>query len=231
MKFDLHSHSSYSYDGYTTYNEYLNYDGNIDVLAITDHNNFDFHYRYQKSNDGKAYRVGKLIIIPGEEIMTCDAGEIVGLFLKESISSGLTLKNTILQIKSQGGIVYIPHPFDLYRRKSRPNIKAVKKFINEVDIIEIENGKYLTRFESLIARRFATSNKKMCGAGSDAHKISEVGQVFLEMKYNEEVITKDDLIKLLEHKYSVHTKKKSIILRVIKKLKKMVNNGTNSNFK
>ena len=45
-------------------------------------------------------------------------GEIIGLFINEKISPGKSPRDTMLEIKKQGGIVYIPHPYDEKRYKT-----------------------------------------------------------------------------------------------------------------
>ena len=50
-------------------------------------------------------------VIPGIELSTSD-GEVVGLYIWENIPAGLSLLGAVERIKGQGGIVYLPHPFD-----------------------------------------------------------------------------------------------------------------------
>ena len=50
-------------------------------------------------------------MIVGEEIMT-SSGEIIGLYLNEEIPAGLSCDETIDRIIGQGGVVYVPHPYD-----------------------------------------------------------------------------------------------------------------------
>ncbi|AST93637.1 hypothetical protein BC6307_21400 [Sutcliffiella cohnii] len=224
MLLDLQIHSNFSYDGSITYEELLIYDGNIDVVAVTDHNNFDFHYKHRENTIGETYKIGKLTVIPAEEIMTCDAGEIIGLFLKEHVQEGLTLSETIKMIKSQNGLVYVPHPFDLYRKKSRPKMKRVTELIKEVDIVEINNGKYFTRFEFMIANSYANKYSKPYSAGSDAHKIEELGRTWIEVNDKKSITNSLDLLSLLRGPTKVIKHKPNALKRVIKKFKKVVIN-------
>jgi hypothetical protein len=53
-----------------------------------------------------------LIVIPGEEIKTDEQGEVIGLFLEREIPRGMTFADTVAAIREQGGLVYVPHPFD-----------------------------------------------------------------------------------------------------------------------
>lgn len=217
LKIDLHNHSSFSYDGKITYEEILTYTGVLDVIAITDHNNFGFHEKYMKI-PGEPYSLGKLLIIPGEEILTSDGGEIIGLFLKKGIPKGLSFEKTIEHIKNQGGITLIPHPFDLYRVKSRPSIKKVIRNISSIDIIEVNNGKYFM-FESFKAKKFALKYNKVISVGSDAHKINDLGKTYLISKELNKPIKTIDLVNILKSTNNeIKYHKKKVIYRIMKKI-------------
>jgi predicted metal-dependent phosphoesterase TrpH len=222
MLLDLQVHSNYSYDGKITYDELLSYAGVIDVIAITDHNNFDFHYRHRGNRIGVAYKLGNLQIIPAEEIMTSDAGEIIGLFLKDYVQEGLTMSETIKDIKKQNGLVYVPHPFDLYRKKSRPNMRTVTELINEVDIVEVNNGKYFTRYEHLKANTYALKYNKPISAGSDAHKFEELGRTWIEVKSKTPLSTSRDLLSMLNGPVSIVKHNPKALKRIVNKVKKVV---------
>src|SRR6266702_4633076 len=108
-KVDLHSHSIISYDGGIAPREYerLLNTNVLDVIAITDHNEISLAQMLHK-------QLGEKIIV-GEEIGTAD-GEIIGLFLQEKIAPGGTALETVAQIVLQGGLIYIPHPFEVFRK-------------------------------------------------------------------------------------------------------------------
>src|SRR6266576_5491693 len=103
-KIDLHTHSIISQDGGITASQYekILQAGVLDCIAITDHNETSFARIMHK-------KLGDRIII-GEEISTPE-GEIIGLFLTETIPGGIRLDEAIASIKHQGGLVYLPHPF------------------------------------------------------------------------------------------------------------------------
>src|SRR5579864_5975300 len=106
---DLHTHSIISQDGGITAAQYekLLQSGELDCIAITDHNETSFARIMHK-------KLGDRIVI-GEEILTRD-GEIIGLYLKETIPAGIDLDEAVASIKYQGGLVYIPHPFERVRK-------------------------------------------------------------------------------------------------------------------
>lgn len=106
-------------------------------------------------------------------------GELIGLFLKEAVPAGLAPKETALRIKNQGGLVYLEHPYDQFRRHLTE--EGIEALADLVDIVEVFNGrsdaKANRRAEDLCAILGAAP-----GAGSDAHKISEIGSVYVEME-------------------------------------------------
>lgn len=108
-KIDLHTHSIISHDGGLTAQQYtkLIESKMLDYIAITDHNETQFARIMQQ-------KLGSKIII-GEEIATTE-GEIIGLHLKQTIPKGMTPEETVRAIKQQNGLVYIPHPFEIFKR-------------------------------------------------------------------------------------------------------------------
>lgn len=168
-RLDLHTHSSASPDGGISENQYRRAleSGLLDYLAITDHNRIDFATRLRAG-------LGDQVIV-GEEIMTT-AGEIIGLYLERPIQPGLSPQETIKQIKQQGGLVYIPHPFETIRKGLHP---AVLEDIYElVDIIETCNGRAFLQNRSQQAVVWARLNQVVTAASSDAHGFKGLGKTF-----------------------------------------------------
>ena len=79
----------------------------LGAIAVTDHNRFGGAPEAVELARGR-----KLTVIPGEEVKTDGQGEVIGLFLEEEIPRGLSFADTIAAIRAQGGLVYLPHPFD-----------------------------------------------------------------------------------------------------------------------
>uniref|UniRef100_A0A7V4NF03 PHP domain-containing protein n=1 Tax=Fervidobacterium pennivorans TaxID=93466 RepID=A0A7V4NF03_FERPE len=214
---DFHNHSEFSCDGQNSLNDFLNV-SEIDVFAVTDHNNMDFHKKYSPGNS--LYMLNNKWFIAGEEIMTSDAGEVIGLFLVEEIPAGMTFQETIRAIKEQGGIVYLPHPFDFYR-KGRPNLQVVKKCIEQIDIVEVFNAKYLTPLEVKLSYSFAKKYSKTFAFGSDAHKPEDLARGYMVLKVPSKNLTKDLIIKTLtvrENIVDVVQKRKSFLKRLVRSL-------------
>ena len=167
-RLDLHTHSTRSRDGSINADQYKKVlkQKLLDYVAITDHNHISFAVQLQKE-------LGKHIIV-GEEINTKE-GEVIGLFLKERITRDQSALNTVKAIKKQGGLVYIPHPFETVR-SGLPK-KVLENIIEHVDIIEVFNGRALFQNKGPQATTFARINSVASTASSDAHGVKGLGTV------------------------------------------------------
>lgn len=170
MRIDLHTHSEASRDGGITPEQYAQILKNelLDCVAITDHNRIDFARGMQKA-------LGPENIIVGEEISS-NQGDIIGLFLTEEIKPGMNAQDTIDAIKSQNGIVYIPHPFEKVR--SSMTFEVLEAVAEDVDIIEGYNGRALTRRHTKAAVEWANSKNIALAASSDAHGLKGLGRCY-----------------------------------------------------
>lgn len=175
VKVELHTHTKYSYDTDLNFEEIINVcnKNNIEVLAVTDHNEIEGAIRLSK--------LAPFRVIVGEEILT-KQGEIVGLFLKKYIRPGLSVEKTINEIRKQKGLVYLPHPFDKTTRKTAITKQALEKILANIDIIETHNGRTLFNDDNKKALFFTKKSKKISAVGSDAHTIFEFGRNFQQIK-------------------------------------------------
>lgn len=173
IKVDLHIHTCHSVDSLMTLNEVVEaaVAGGLGALAITDHDAIGGALALS--------RIAPFPVIVGEEVDVGD-GEIIGLFLRELIPPKLGPVETIARIRAQGGLVYIPHPFDHHRY---PLPEAVlRSLLHEVDAIEVLNARVTVPAVNKRAARFAQDHAIPCGAGSDAHSPSEIGRAYVEME-------------------------------------------------
>jgi predicted metal-dependent phosphoesterase TrpH len=119
-------------------------------------------------------------VIPGEEVKTADQGEVIGLFLREEIPRGMSFGDTIAAIRAQGGLVYLPHPFD--RMHAIPEPATLHRHLAEVDVFEVYNARLLFEAYNDEALRFARKYNLTPGAGSDAHVLAGVGTGAVRMR-------------------------------------------------
>lgn len=169
LRVDLHTHSSASPDGGITAPQYekLIDSGKYAAIAITDHNRVDFAIEMRK-------KLGLKIIV-GEEIMTTE-GEIIGLFLKKLVEPGQTAAKTVADIRSQNGLVYIPHPFETLR--SGLKVAILDAISKEIDIIEAHNGRAILQDRSEQTTIWAKRHHIIRAASSDAHGLKGVGKTY-----------------------------------------------------
>lgn len=168
-KLDLHSHSQESPDGGLSLKNYQQAVSSklVDYVAITDHNSIDFATQAQKI-------LGDCIIV-GEEIMT-NKGEIIGLYLKDRVSPGLSPLETIKRIKEQDGLVYIPHPFETMRHGLHP--ATLEEIADYIDIVEVYNGRASVQNRSAQTVVWAKLNRMTTAASSDAHGYKGLGRTY-----------------------------------------------------
>ncbi|HUO74853.1 MAG TPA: glycosyltransferase [Solirubrobacteraceae bacterium] len=172
---DLHMHTDHSHDCATPVEVLLSEARarGLGAIAVTDHNEI------AGAREARAKANGIKVIV-GEEVKTAEQGEVIGLFIEEKIPRGLTLQDTIAEIKRQGGLVYVPHPFD--RMHSVPDYEHLLDVVDEVDAIEVFNPRIaITEFNEE-AVRFAAKYRIPAGAGSDAHVPQGLGSVRIRMR-------------------------------------------------
>jgi predicted metal-dependent phosphoesterase TrpH len=219
IRVELHTHTQYSHDSLLNKWFYLLMLKlkRIKVVGITDHNEIEGAIKFKKFLERFGIRV-----IVGEEIFS-SKGEIIGLFLKEKIAPGKSPRETMLEIKKQGGVVYIPHPYDEKRYKTVLPEEEIAKNLDLIDIIEVHNGRNIKDYFSHKQLEIATKYKKIQSIGSDAHTFFELGRNYNEM---EEFVDKNDFLESL--KYASYVKKNCIqishhvtkFVRIIKLIRK-----------
>jgi predicted metal-dependent phosphoesterase TrpH len=115
----------------------------------------------------------------GEEVRTTQ-GDVIGLYLRSKIPPGLSPAETISEIRSQGGIVYLPHPFADDRSENFSR-SAVEELLGQIDVLEVFNGRTLNSRANSLALEAARTGKLIQAAGSDAHTPFEIGRTYVEM--------------------------------------------------
>src|SRR5207249_613936 len=93
---------------------------------------------------------------------------------------GLTLQETISAIRDQGGLVYVPQPFD--RMHSVPDYEHLLTVVEDIDAIEVFNPRVAVSAFNEEAARFAGKYRIAAGAGSDSHVPQGLGTVKIRMR-------------------------------------------------
>ena len=174
---DLHMHTDWSHDCSIAVGDLLEHAESIGLggIAVTDHNAFGGALEALE-----LARDRDLLVIPGEEIKTDGQGEVIGLFLQEEIPRGLPFADTLAAIHDQGGLVYLPHPFD--RLHAIPDPATLHRHLAEIDVFEVYNARLLRESFNEEALRFARKYRLLPGAGSDAHVLQGIGRGALRMR-------------------------------------------------
>ncbi len=109
------------------------------------------------------------IVVAGEEVNT-ELGDIVGLFLNSEIKGRLACE-VVDEIRAQGGLVAIPHPF---KSGKMPEALRKKEFLKKISLIEGINSRASAR-SNLAAQEFGKEHSVRMIGCSDAHLPFEIG--------------------------------------------------------
>jgi predicted metal-dependent phosphoesterase TrpH len=174
---DLHMHTDHSPDCATPVDVLLATarDVGLGAIAVTDHNEISGALDAR----AKAAEYGVKVIV-AEEVKTADQGEVIGLFIDEKIPRGMTLQETIAEIRRQGGLVYVPHPFD--RMHAVPDYEHLLDVVEDIDAMEVFNPRVAFSAFNEEAARFAAKYRIVAGAGSDSHVVQGLGSVKIRMR-------------------------------------------------
>jgi predicted metal-dependent phosphoesterase TrpH/glycosyltransferase involved in cell wall biosynthesis len=172
---DLHMHTDHSPDCATSVDTLLDSAkrAGLGAIAITDHNEVSGALEARERANG-------IKVIVAEEVKTADQGEVIGLFIEDKIPRGMSLEETIAEIRRQGGLVYVPHPFD--RMHAVPDYEHLLKVVEDIDAIEVFNPRVAISSFNEEAARFAAKYRIVAGAGSDSHVAQGLGSVKIRMR-------------------------------------------------
>src|SRR4051794_3100318 len=172
---DLHMHTDHSPDCATPVDVLLDTAKarGLGAIAVTDHNVISGAHEARDRANG-------IKVIVAEEVKTADQGEVIGLFIEEHIPRGMTLQETVAEIHRQGGLVYVPHPFD--RMHAVPDYEHLLSVLEDVDAIEVFNARVAVRSFNEEAVKFARKYRIPAGAGSDSHVPQGLGSVRIRMR-------------------------------------------------
>ena len=172
LRVDLHTHTHYSPDSIMSprwFVETCRRKG-INCVAVTDHNTIRGALAVRELADFR--------VIVGEEIQTA-AGQVLGLFLEEEVRPGLSPEETIERVRGMGGLVGVPHPYDLRGLALRHD--EIVRLLPQIGFMEVLNARVLFPGINEKARRLARELGLAASAGSDAHTPWELGRAYVEM--------------------------------------------------
>ncbi len=164
---DLHVHTSASYDCLSEPADVVEAarEAGLDRIAVTDHDEIEGALA-ARSLDARR-------VIVGEEVRTAEGLDVIGLFLHRRVPPGASFRETAGAIRAQGGLVYLPHPFDAHRGADEDFFDGVADC---VDAVEGLNARVHDEDRNRRARAWAEVRDLPVGAGSDAHLLAEVGR-------------------------------------------------------
>jgi predicted metal-dependent phosphoesterase TrpH len=167
-KYDLHMHTSFSPDSGNRPEDLLRRakEAGLNGLAITDHQTIEGALATRRLNGDKDFEV-----IVGEEVTT-DHGDVLALYTERHVAAK-DLLDVIEDIKSQGGIVIVPHPFRPTQRFSYP----FEKLVGKIDAIEVVNSRTPDSSNNKAAQTAKALNIAAVGS-SDAHILMDVGKAY-----------------------------------------------------
>jgi predicted metal-dependent phosphoesterase TrpH len=212
---DLHCHTSASFDSLASPEAVAKAGARrgLTHLAITDHDRIDGALR------ARAAAPAGLTVIVGEEVRTAD-GDLVALFLERPVAPGRTARDTIAEVRDQGGLIGIPHPFDRFRGSMLrdPRLEAIGPL---VDWVEAYNARVIGGSGNERAAAFAQELGLPGIAVSDAHSVMEVGVAFSVL--DGEPSTPEGLRAALATAIELVPGRASYIVRTLTPLAKLVN--------
>ncbi|MCP6719566.1 MAG: CehA/McbA family metallohydrolase [Patescibacteria group bacterium] len=217
MRCDFHTHTHYSFDSKASLKDIIEAAAKrgINCLAITDHR------ETKGALEAEEYAKEKsILIIPGIEIKSRQ-GDILGLNIKEIIPDRLSAKETIKEIKRQGGTVIIAHPF-AFLHSFRGDLK---EFLGEIDGIETLNGAAFSSWNKK-AQDFAEKYDLPVTAGSDSHSPEFVGRVYLEIP-GDNLSIEEVLEAVKDKKGKLFGKEYNFFEKIIDHLKRFLNKLSN----
>ncbi len=108
IEVDLHMHTDHSPDCATPVEVLLETarDRGLGAIAITDHNEVSGALEARRI----AAEMGDIKVIVAEEVKTAEQGEVIGLFLEERIPRGMTMAETIAEIRARAASSTSPTP-------------------------------------------------------------------------------------------------------------------------
>ncbi len=174
-KADLHIHTTYSRDSSATVQAVLQAASRnrLDVIAVTDHDSLQGGLEAERLAPDFGVQV-----IPGVEVTTAE-GHLLALFIRRAIPPRLSLIETLLRIKAQGGIAIAAHP--MARAVESLSAQAIWKALHAPEVtgsligIEAYNSGLVWPGSNAAAQALAYGLRLASTGGSDSHVRHTIG--------------------------------------------------------
>ncbi len=195
MKADLHIHTTFSYDGFSEPEQVVRtaLKRGIDCICITDHEEIKGVKRALRFASDK-----NILVVPGIEVSS-KSGDILGINIKSEISRGLSAQETIKEIRGQGGLAVIAHPFDIFPFGFKGDEEALKRI--DFDAVEAFNAGRILKSCNKKAQKLISEEGLSFTAGSDAHRACYVGRGYLE--FEQDFNSANELTRLIKENKGV----------------------------
>lgn len=183
-KADLHIHTSAGdgLDSFAAILDHVETETDLDVIAITEHDNLDVALQAREAWARGVYRFG---FVPGVEVTTLE-GHLIALYLERPVASLRRVEETIDAIHRQGGVCFVPHPASWLTRSIGPGtlnrVERQRQRGTWFDAIETANAGPAGRFYLEKARRLAYEHGLAGVGSSDAHFVQAIGSAFTEFE-------------------------------------------------
>lgn len=179
-KADPHIHTAHG-DGLHTAAEiveYAEHQTDLDLIAITDHDEVEAGLRAREYALARGYRV---TVVPGVEITT-RGGHLLALGIERSFKMLRPLEETVDEVRAAGGLCIVPHPYSWLTTSI--GARGLRRLMPagalcKVDGIELWNPSLAGKVSHERAR---VENALRLGlaetGGSDAHAVSFIGSAY-----------------------------------------------------
>jgi len=147
----------------------------LDAICLTEH-----QHRWDPRDVEALSREGGIPVFQGNEITT-NQGDILVFGYPEDVKGVVALDDLRLEVRKAGGLMIAAHPFRGFLLFGIAQLRldveqaARRPVFQNVDGVEVLNCK-VTDPENEMARRVADRLGLTAVAGSDAHRLDEVGQ-------------------------------------------------------
>ena len=202
LRMDMHLHTHHSFDCLNRPEEILRAarERGLDRIVVTDHDEIRGALELREIDPER--------VLVGEEIKTREGFDLIGILLTERIPRGTPARESAERIREQGGVVYVPHPFDVARAGAGRYLDTMAEL---VDVVEVHNARCWMPGFNRRAGAWASAHGKLRGAGSDAHTIAELGRGVVELPPF--VPTRDSLLAALSRSHLGECERSSPLVR------------------